>query len=394
MLEVCESLKKGKSDMRVEFYLTGAMQVLHFAPVARALERMGVDAVFVLHRRTGNSLWPGCPDPNAAEELIKRLQLRFVPIPNPNADIAVTTNVTHYLRGYRKLRARMNYGVGLVWYNLSWIRSHYFAGFDLYLVHGPFDLSIPTRYVNPKSVAIIGYPRLDAWFSRPPDPDRVRKENGVAGSKPTILYLPTWQHRSSIDRFADSVFGLSERFEVLIKPHDCTFQMEPERMDKLKSGRVKMLSPYLLPEEAFALADIVISDIDSGAATEAIFLKKHTVCLATTEQVENLLLPEIRQEIPICLAPEELSQKIDEAVAADPGSEGLQKLRRYMFDTSEGADAGRAAQALIECVENNAAMPWSSVRTGLRWRKQYLRYHMARIARRYLLPKRSNRQGG
>src|ERR1019366_6471379 len=241
------------------------MEVLHFAPVAHALARMGVDVVFVSHRGAANSLGPGYQDPDAAEELIKRLQLRFVPIPNPNADIAVTTNRTHVLRGYRKLRARMNYGVNLVWYNLSWVRSASFVGFDLYLFHGPFDLSIPTHYVNPKRIAFIGYPRFDAWFSRPPDPALVRKENGVGGSKPTILYLPTWEHRSSIDTFADSVFDLSERFEILIKPHHATFVMEPERMKKVKSGPVKMLSPYMLPEEAFALADIVISDIDSGA---------------------------------------------------------------------------------------------------------------------------------
>ena len=68
--------------MWVEFYLTSPMELLHFAPVARALERMGVDAVFALHRGAANSLWPSCRDPDVAEELIKRLQLRFVPIPN------------------------------------------------------------------------------------------------------------------------------------------------------------------------------------------------------------------------------------------------------------------------------------------------------------------------
>jgi len=379
--------------MRIEFYLISAMEVLHFGPVARALARMGVDVVFVSHRGAANSLGPGLYDADAAEELIERMQLRFVPIPNPDADIAVTTNCTHVLRGYRKLRAKLNYGINLLRYSFSAARA-LFEGFDLYLVHGPFDLSIATRYVNPKRVAIIGYPRFDAWWSRPSDPALVRKKHGLAGSKPTILYLPTWEHRSSIDTFADSVFDLSERFEILIKPHHVTFWVEPERMEKLRSGPVKMLSPYALPEEAFALADIVISDIGSGALSEAIFLNKHTLCLATTEQVTKLLLPEIKREIPVCLAPEQLSQKVDEATALDPGSEGLQKLRRYMFDTSEGADAERAAKAIVEFTDTRRRMPWSSVRTGLRWRKQYLRYHGLRIARRYLLPKRNNRPSG
>jgi hypothetical protein len=36
--------------MQVEFYLIDPVEVLHFAPVVRALAGMGVDAYFVLRR--------------------------------------------------------------------------------------------------------------------------------------------------------------------------------------------------------------------------------------------------------------------------------------------------------------------------------------------------------
>jgi hypothetical protein len=231
---------------------------------------------------------------------------------------------------------------------------------------------------------MIGYPRFDAWFSSKCDQNLIRKKYGLAVTTPTILYLPTWQHRSSIDTFADSVFALAGKFEVLVKPHHRTYRHEPSRMCKLESRLVKMLSPYTLPEEAFALADIVISDVSSGALTEGIFLNKRVVCLARPEELENLLMPEIRRQIPICLAPEELSQKVEEAVAMDIGSEGLQKLRRYMFDTSNGADGERAAQEIVRFIERSRYVYWSSVRTGLRWRKEYLRNCVGQVKRRIL----------
>ena len=379
--------------MLVEFYLINGMEVLHFAPVARALARMGADARFVSQRGEANTKGRYY-DADTAEAVMDQLQLPYVSHPNPNADLALTTYLSFTLRDYRKLRARFMYGVNLVWYDSrSWLPLHH-KGFDLYLMHGPFNRWLATQYVDPKQVAMIGYPRFDTWFRNPCDQNLVREKYGVAGSKPTILYLPTWQHRSSIDTFADSIFALSDRFEIVVKPHHMTYQFESDRMRKLKSGPARMLNPNTLPEEVFTLGDVVISDIDSGGLTEAIFLKKHTVCLATTEQLDNLLLPEIKQEIPICLAPEELSQKVDEATALDFGSEGLQKLRRYMFDSSEGADAERAAKAIVEFTDTRRRMPWSSVRSGFRWRKEYLRHHVGRIARRYLLPKRNNRRAG
>ena len=242
---------------------------------------------------------------------------------------------------------------------------------------------------------MIGYPRFDTWFNSSCDLNLVRAKYGVATSKPTLVYLPTWQHRSSIDTFADLIFALSGRFELVVKPHHMTYQCEFDRMRKLKSGPTRVLNPNTPPEEVFTLADVVISDISSGALSEAIFMKKPTVCLATTEQVERLLLPELKQEIPICLAPAELSQKIDEATSLDFGSEGLQKLRKHMFDTSEGADAERAAKAIVEFTDTRRPMGWSRVRTEWwRPRKQYLRRHVGRIVRRYLMAKRNNRQGG
>jgi CDP-Glycerol:Poly(glycerophosphate) glycerophosphotransferase len=376
--------------MRVEFLLTNAHEVLHFAPVARALIKMGVDTVFVSPRGDTNITGNRWYNADAAEDLMKRLEVPFVSRPNPNADAALTTSSSYVLRGYRNVRARMNYGVSLVDYTVfepAW--SAWFAGFDLILVHGPFDISFARRYMVANAVRAIGYPRYDAWFNSPPDSNLVREKYGVASSNPIILYLPTWQHRSSIDTFADSIFGLSPRFKILVKPHHGTYQREPERMRKLRSGPVKLLSPLTLPEEAFSLADVVISDADSGALTDAILVKKRVVCLANAGQVEKLLLPEIRRELPICASPEQLPEKVDEAFARTTLSDGLQRLRRHIFDTTEGGDAARAAKIIVESRRARRRGIVRQLRTELIWRKEYLKRLGGRIGRRYGLLQRS-----
>ena len=375
--------------MRVEFYLLDAMEVLHFAPVARELIQMGVDMVFISTRGDAHSAAPGWYNSETAEELLERSGLPFAATPNFDADIAVTTNTTHILRGYRGLRARMSYGVALVWYYENTPRERYFSGFDLCLLHGEFDASIARDYISAARVSVVGYPRYDAWFRNRPNRRLTRSKYDLFGTKPSILYLPTWEHRSSIDRFADSIFVLAEDFEVLVKPHHCTYRMEKERMQKLRTGPVTVLDPYMPPEDAFALADMVISDLDSGALTDAILLNKKVVALGDSRQVARLLLPEVKKVLPICVTPTDVVDRFHKIFAQTEISSGMVKIRGHMFDTTEGRDAQRAARAIVECVERNRGRRWSRVRTGLRWRKEKLRRHVGRVARRYGLLKQN-----
>ena len=136
--------------MRVEFYLIDGMEVLHFAPVARALVGMGVDVAFVSCRGDANTN-RGHYDADTAEALMDKLQLPYVPHPNPNADLALTTYLSGILRDYRKLRARFMYGVGLVWSDIRPAPSAWHRDFDLYLVHGPFDRWLSTSVRRSKA---------------------------------------------------------------------------------------------------------------------------------------------------------------------------------------------------------------------------------------------------
>jgi malonyl-CoA O-methyltransferase len=353
---------------RVEFYLCDAMQVSHFAPVLRALRGLGADAVFVSARGDANAASAGWYDADVAESLAKKLGLPVVPLPNPHADIAVTTERAEILRDYRKLRVRMMYGVNLLGIFSNTPEAH--VGFDLYLVHGQFNRRLSMQFVRADQIRIMGHPRFDAWFNKSLQPHSSRKEDGARESKPAILYAPTWgEQRSSIEGFADSLFALSKRFEILVRPHHCTYRMEPARMAKLVSGPTRMLAPSMPLEEAFALADIVIADISSGVFPDAIFMNKKVLGLARKEELDSLLLPAIKQHFPFCLAPEQLPQKVDEALGLNNQSPEIREIRRDMFETTDGADAVRAAQAIMAFMEDDSHRPWRSVKRAMTWQK-------------------------
>jgi hypothetical protein len=96
-----------------------------------------------------------------------------------------------------------------------------------------------------------------------------------------------------------------------------------------------------------------------------------------------LLLPEIRRELRICDSPEQLSEKVDAGFARTTLSDGLQRLRWHIFDTTEGGDAARAARIIVESRRAGRRGVVRKLRAELIWRKEYLKRLGGRIGRRY-----------
>lgn len=166
--------------MRVEFYLTDANEVSHFAPIARELLAMGVDARFVSSRND-----PKWYDAGAAEAWLTKLRLPFVPLPDVNADLALTTYLPETLQDYRDLRARMMYGISLTRsFSVLPPAPKWHAGFDLLLVHGPLNRRTSGKYMRADQIRMIGYPRFDAWFNESRDSKLLRKQHGVIEPSP------------------------------------------------------------------------------------------------------------------------------------------------------------------------------------------------------------------
>ncbi|HKN01165.1 MAG TPA: hypothetical protein VJX23_11660, partial [Candidatus Binataceae bacterium] len=152
---------------------------------------------------------------------------------------------------------------------------------------------------------------------------------------------------SSIDRFADAIFALSDKYDIWVKPHHGTVTWERERMTRLADGPCRIVDFDEQPEPSFAAASIVLADLASGAFSEAVFLRKRLIGLSSFSEIANLLVP-INHSIPIACTPDHIGSAIG---TSELTASRRTEIRSELVDSTEGADGMRAAKIIVECVE-------------------------------------------
>ncbi|UVL68189.1 CDP-glycerol glycerophosphotransferase family protein [Pseudomonas sp. B21-031] len=142
---------------------------------------------------------------------------------------------------------------------------------DLCLTYGPYA-SKRIDYFSP--TAAVGNPRYDDWHFEDFHNNAKRKHvDKLNPAKQTVLYLPTWGDLSSVDKYLDAIYSLSENFNVLTKMHHNTQLLESDRKGKIASGSICHFGANDDLLELLSIADIVISDY-SGAIFDAMFCRK------------------------------------------------------------------------------------------------------------------------
>ncbi|PIQ23704.1 hypothetical protein COW36_20190 [bacterium (Candidatus Blackallbacteria) CG17_big_fil_post_rev_8_21_14_2_50_48_46] len=108
----------------------------------------------------------------------------------------------------------------------------------------------------------VGWPQYDPFFQEwNPDYEALNEHFGCDPHKPTILWLPYFEGLSSIDIYAERMAALTDRYNVLVKPHDYTLLEEYERiqlLDQLPFTSVLKRPMDTLP--LLLLADTVFAD--------------------------------------------------------------------------------------------------------------------------------------
>jgi hypothetical protein len=338
--------------MRIEFFLTTALEISHFASIARALIEKGVDATFISPQPYPKARYYGWDDADRTQILLNSMRLPWTKEPNFDADAVITIQTMPWVKHYKGLKIRASYGVGLV----APIRQQELDSppFDYHFVNGPFGQrvqfsqhTLPSPDLPPERVKVIGYPRFDDWFHvfewRKPD-----------ATKPILLWLPTWGESSSVDRYADAIEKLADKYDIWVKPHHGMVHWERSRMTRLAQMPARLIDYTDPPEPSFAAASIVLADLASGALAEAMFLRKAIVALAKPDEVARLLSSTC--PFSICTAS---GNKMLEALIMGAQSAKIrpaedtrrEDIRRDLFDSTEGADGERAAKIIMECVE-------------------------------------------
>lgn len=147
---------------------------------------------------------------------------------------------------------RMMYTLGVdYWSYGEWNRI-----FAYQLTYGPWQ-SERLKSFGAK-IFEVGYPRYDDFFNQGIDRQDWLQKLGADPEKPTIVWLPTcYQH--TLRQFCEAFAHLSDRYNLLIKPHPLTWKNEAGLIRKLEYLPVTLVRNvdilYL-----YALADFVCCD--------------------------------------------------------------------------------------------------------------------------------------
>lgn len=236
---------------------------------------------------------------------------------------------------------------------------------DVCMTYGPYA----TQKISPFAPSVsVGNPRYDVWGSE--EFHRHAKENhgsNLDPNKKTVLYLPTWGDLSSVDQFLDSVYSLSEEYNVILKMHHNTELLESERKKRVTDGAIVHYGTNDDLLVLLSVCDLVISDY-SGAIFDAVYCKKPVVLLNTNldEQLGGKKIDEYSLEYSrrnelgyVVNSPEELLSTVNVALTENNlQSKTSNELREELF--LETNDATKIAVSVINGLHKNEYIPSQS----------------------------------
>jgi hypothetical protein len=355
--------------MQIDFYVYNSHEVVLWEPLWRALKALFVDAQFIVEPPGVCTATGSVPDPANGYRDIKTENLQPLMTPEAHAkitalleamscsyglrgrygaDAVVTTQSAGWLWRYRGRKLRTMYGVGAT--NDSYGHGAVNQGMDAVFVHGDFSYEQIAECLSPEAVLVTGYPKYAAYFRGEQPAGDWECRFGCDPDKKTIAYLPTWSHNSSLERFMAAVLALSERFNLLFKPHHNHLHFERERVAPLLEAPGVHMAPGVPTIVPFlACADLVLADVRSGAFTEAFLLDRPTIGLSPRgDRAEDNLMPQAYEAADVCEDPGQLVELAVEALARDPHRDGRRHLAAYLFADFEGQDDRVTAEAMVE----------------------------------------------
>jgi hypothetical protein len=108
----------------------------------------------------------------------------------------------------------------------------------------------------------VGWPRYDLWYQHPEvDREGLLEKLNCDRYRPIVVWLPTFGELCSIDAYAETIGKLSDRYNIVVKPHDYTLLEEPERVELLKKLKLQAVITEPFDElQLYFVADCILSD--------------------------------------------------------------------------------------------------------------------------------------
>lgn len=278
--------------------------------------------------------------------------------------LKIQVNQQYFQKILGEYNVRFMYGADTGGVKINKIYNHVF---DEFFCHGPHD-GLIVNQLFAGSIFEMGYPRYDSYFINKDNKDlknKVIKSLGGDVFRPTILWIVTVsEYFSTIEKYADVMEGLTEKYNVVLRPHPLEINPKSSRYNRkvdeiVRSGRFLIsLDASESLSNLYLIADYVFCDY-GGSIFSALYLNKKIILLDHEDvtkdtEVYGSTAMEIRKYLPTFSGdPGKLNELLSEIYSDGREYEATKSIARKKYFGEHGRNsAPRAARRLMDILEH------------------------------------------
>lgn len=342
-------LKKDE-DSQVEFYLVDAFEINHFLPVYRALLKEGIHARIVAEPQAINSA-ESWFDYHHAKDQLNTLGIEYSTLRNPDAQMAFTTQFARNLKYYSGLKCQMSYGAVLKKDKAFQLKREVAKQFDYLFVNGNLYKEIAKKYLSEEQIVDMSYPRYlkndECEVSRA----EIMNELGIYTDKPIVVYYPTWDEYSSIQKYENALKTLKKKFYLIAKPHHCIWRDE-KNIESLYRSCDLVLDGQFSLYKTTKITDCAVCDAKSGVVTELAFLKPEIHMLVIYYNCSNKdFYIDLNKFVMGVQSPSELDAALKKIINDDEKIDSRKKLIYKMYSPDIQGGITRVIETIHKVLE-------------------------------------------
>jgi hypothetical protein len=244
--------------------------------------------------------------------------------------------------------------------------------YDIFFCHGPRDSEI-IRNLFKIPVFEMGYPRYDDYFKKIKDElycKTLSKKYFCNKNKKTILWICTVsEYFSTIETYYSIILGLTETYNVIVRPHP--IEIDPQ-YDRYKKNVFSLVSSgnFILSDNAFQdmtelylISDYVVCDY-GGSIFSALYMDKKIILINHKNVFKDLGIfsstsMEVRKYLPYLDENnvDTLIKCLSSNIFWQESKNKREIARKYYFGNSNGGSAPLVAKKLRALLETTQAVP-------------------------------------
>jgi len=372
--------------IKLEFYLVDAFEIYHFLPIYKEIIKYNTFDTKFIAEPASISIAGRHFNYLESIQTLKALNLPYSEKSSRNTDVAITTQSIMHISHYKNKKIRLGYGVGLSKDNFLYSKDG-IDGFDGLLLNGSYNTDIISKRIEKNRIKSIGYPKYDDFFKK-----NYQKTQGFNKNKydqrKNLVYLPTWDHDSSVSLFFDELEKLDSEYNIFVKMHHCTargISTNPKDKELLLSLKANILNEHTSLSDITNFADLVITDAKSGALTEIIYLDDTIpiIALSTRKNLKAEFYEDLFFIAPVLNEPSLLAPTVAALLKNDSLLNQRMKYSSIFYKNNKGGASSDAISSIMELMQ----LPRISKYRGRKVRKILRSLEIAIMRVKYLIKK-------